>query len=63
MIHQLDYKGYTIICENGLYWIATEPYRKHFSFEEIKKVIDKRDVSSLFVNRRGEIIKEKQANE
>lgn len=39
--HSLDYKGYTIICENGLYWISVFPMRKFFSINAVKFEIDK----------------------
>ena len=41
MIHLVDYKNHTIICENGLYYIATLPFQKYFSFQEAKKEVDK----------------------
>lgn len=40
-IHSISYKGVTIICENGLYWIATFPMRKYFSITDVQKEIDK----------------------
>lgn len=41
MTHSVDYKGVTIHCENGLYYIATLPCKKYFSFQEAKKEVDK----------------------
>jgi hypothetical protein len=39
--HIVFYKGYSIVCENGLYWISVFPFRKYFTISAVKSNIDK----------------------
>lgn len=39
--HSIEYKGFTIICDNGLYYVAGQPYRTYFSLQPCKIRIDK----------------------
>lgn len=38
--HTIDYKGYTIVCESGLYYLAIDSSKKYFTFSDAKSVID-----------------------
>lgn len=40
MTHSVDYKGMTIVCENGIYHIALVPEKKFLTFPEAKKEVD-----------------------
>ena len=40
MTHSVNYKGVTIICENGLYYIPSQPQKKFLTFPEAKKEVD-----------------------
>lgn len=39
--HIVEYRGWNVYFENGLYWIGKEPNEKYFSFQEVKNQIDK----------------------
>lgn len=38
--HTIDYKGYTVVCESGLYYLAINPGKKYFSFSAVKSIVD-----------------------
>lgn len=38
--HTVDYKGYTVVCESGLYYLSINPTKKYFSFSAVKSIID-----------------------
>lgn len=52
MTHTVDYKGLTIIYENGLYHIATVQHKKYFTFQEAKEEVDRMTGTELdnFIN-------------
>jgi hypothetical protein len=52
MTHSIDYKGYTIYCENGLYYIGTIPHKKYFTFQAAKDEVDKKEEGSSIVDLR-----------
>jgi hypothetical protein len=39
--HLLEYKGYTVICENGMYKMPVNPSASYNSLQECKNEIDK----------------------
>lgn len=40
----LHYKGYAIIVENWIYRLATNPYRRFLSMNDMKSEIDKIEI-------------------
>lgn len=50
MTHQVDYKGYTIYCENGLYYVGAAPQNKYFTFQTAKEEVDKLDTKENYID-------------
>lgn len=53
--HTVSYKGYTIHCENGQYWLAVFPFRKYYNLNQVKKEVDKitKDLDENIQNLKG----------
>lgn len=54
-IHTVNYCGYTIHCENGLYWLAVFPFRKYYNLNAVKKEVDfiTKDLNENIQNLKG----------
>jgi len=58
--HSVDYKGLTIHYSNGEYYIATNPTKKFYTFNDAKREVDKvqESLNDNFINIK-EILKRK----
>lgn len=50
MAHTLEYKGYTVTCENGNYRIAGQGKKVYASFQAVKEAIDKIEEPENYIN-------------